>query len=113
MERRTKPKAPPEYGVPDDENPEWTEADFRRARPVREVMPELIEAAKRARGRPKLARPKAHVSLRVDPDVLAAYKASGPGWQKRINDILARAIGRKRNARTARPAKVARNRKSA
>lgn len=40
----------------DRDNPEWTAADFQRARPVAEVLPEIIVAAKRARGRPKLAR---------------------------------------------------------
>jgi uncharacterized protein (DUF4415 family) len=68
--------------------------DFRRARPAREVMPELIEAAKRARGRPRLANPKQHVSLRLDPEVVAGFKALGPGWQRRINAVLVRALAR-------------------
>ena len=82
----------------DRDNPEWTAEDFRRARPVSEVMPEIIAAAKRARGRPKLARPKAHITLRLDADVVDAFKAEGPGWQTRINDALARAVKRRRVA---------------
>ena len=35
----------------DPDNPEWTEEDFRRARPFAEVFPELIRAINRARGR--------------------------------------------------------------
>ena len=81
-----------------DDNPPWTEEDFRRARPAREVMPELIEAMKRARGRPKLERPKEQVSLRLDPDVLDAFHATGAGWQGRINDVLKRAAKKLRAA---------------
>ena len=37
--------------VIDDENPEWTEEDFRRARPLLEVLPkEVVEAMRRYRG---------------------------------------------------------------
>ncbi len=43
------------------------------------------------RGRPKLEQTKQHVSLRLDPDVLASFKASGPGWQARINEALRKA----------------------
>jgi uncharacterized protein (DUF4415 family) len=83
--------------VADDDIPEMTEADFARARPMREVMPHVVEAMKRGRGRPKLPAPKARVSLRLDRDVVAAYKATGEGWQTRINDTLAHAIGLKRD----------------
>jgi len=44
------------------------------------------------RGRPKLAHPKQRVSLRLDPKIVAAYKATGEGWQSRINEVLARAL---------------------
>ena len=42
----------------------------------------------KTRGRPKLASPKEAVKLRLDADVLAALRASGEGWQTRINDTL-------------------------
>ncbi|MES2096913.1 MAG: BrnA antitoxin family protein [Pseudomonadota bacterium] len=44
------------------------------------------------RGRPKLDQPKQHVSLRLDPEVIARFKADGPGWQGRINDALRKAV---------------------
>lgn len=91
-------KSKPAKRIVDRDNPEWTAADFRRARPVADVLPEIIAAAKRARGRPKLARPKAHITLRLDADVVDAFKAEGPGWQTRINDALARAVKRRRVA---------------
>jgi uncharacterized protein (DUF4415 family) len=46
------------------------------------------------RGPPKSARSKEAVSLRIDPDVLARFRATGRGWQTRINDVLKRAAAR-------------------
>jgi uncharacterized protein (DUF4415 family) len=43
------------------------------------------------RGRPPLPNPKQAVKLRLDADVLAAYRKTGTGWQTRINADLRRA----------------------
>ncbi|MGC2809175.1 MAG: BrnA antitoxin family protein [Bradyrhizobium sp.] len=40
------------------------------------------------RGRPPLENPKEAVKLRLDHDVLAAYRKTGSGWQTRINADL-------------------------
>ena len=40
------------------------------------------------RGRPKLTITKEPIKLRLDADVLAALRATGTGWQTRINDTL-------------------------
>ena len=40
------------------------------------------------RGRPKKADAKVHVSLRLSPDLLAAMKKIGPGWQSHAHDVL-------------------------
>jgi uncharacterized protein (DUF4415 family) len=40
------------------------------------------------RGRPKAAVTKTPIKIRLDADVLAALRASGDGWQTRINDTL-------------------------
>lgn len=76
-----------------DENPTWGKAEFARARPAEEVLPELFgkEAAAKMvkpRGRPKSANPKTPLKLRIDPDVVDAYRAQGEGWQTRMNDAL-------------------------
>lgn len=47
------------------------------------------------RGRPRLAYPKVAVTMRVDADVLAALKRSGPGWQTRVNSLLRDALSLK------------------
>jgi uncharacterized protein (DUF4415 family) len=90
---------------PDAENPEWTEEDFRRARPISE-FPELVEAMLRYRGqRGKQKAPtKELISLRVDRDVVEAYRATGRGWQARANEAL-RAYSKQGGLRKAEPAK--------
>lgn len=40
------------------------------------------------RGRPKAEAPKKLVSLRLDQDVIDGFRATGPGWQSRINETL-------------------------
>ncbi|MGH8629845.1 MAG: BrnA antitoxin family protein [Burkholderiales bacterium] len=44
------------------------------------------------RGRPPLAKPKVAISLRLDPEVLAEWKATGPGWQTRMAQVLKKAV---------------------
>ena len=46
----------------------------------------------KTRGRPKSASTKEPVKLRLDADVLAALRASGDGWQTRINETLRAAL---------------------
>lgn len=71
------------------DNPEWSEDDFKNAKSFHEVFPDLAEKIEKNRsGRPKKDNPKQAVSIRLDADVLAKFKATGPGWQSRINDIL-------------------------
>ena len=96
-------------GDPDDYFP--TDEELANARPFSEAETELAasivrerpdlaepmrqhaEAFHRRRGRPKLANARQQVSIRLDPDVLAKLKATGPGWQRRVNDILRKAVG--------------------
>jgi uncharacterized protein (DUF4415 family) len=42
-------------------------------------------------GRPRSANPKQMISLRLPPEVIARWKATGPGWQTRMAERLARA----------------------
>jgi uncharacterized protein (DUF4415 family) len=77
----------------DDDNPLWTKADFKRARPATEVLPALIgeKAAQelfRGRGRPPGAHEKVSTTVRLDKDIIDAFRAEGRGWQTRINQTL-------------------------
>ena len=78
----------------DPDAPEATDAQLAQARPFAEAFPALAEALRRnAGGRPRVDQPKVAVSLRLDQDVLARFKASGPGWQTRMNRALRDAAG--------------------
>jgi uncharacterized protein (DUF4415 family) len=70
------------------DSPPLTDEQIAQARPFAEVFPDLAESIRRSRGRPKAEKPLQHVSIRLDPDVVAKFKATGKGWQSRINEIL-------------------------
>jgi len=76
--------------VDPDDAPHLDREWFERAE-IREGD-RLIRPARTVR-RPKKASPKEAVSIRLDADVLAHFRATGPGWQSRINDALRRAAG--------------------
>jgi uncharacterized protein (DUF4415 family) len=71
--------------------PEWTDEDFVHARPTREIFPEIVEAFEKMRGQrgPQKTPTKERIGLRLDRDVVAHFRATGPGWQSRINKVLA------------------------
>ena len=75
-----KHSTPATWNDPDDA-PELTAEFFKSA--------DLYEGKKlKPRGRPKAATTKEPVKIRLDADVLAALRASGEGWQTRINETL-------------------------
>jgi uncharacterized protein (DUF4415 family) len=79
------------------DNPEWTAATFAKARPAKEVLPKIFGARTAAamlkpRGRPKSPDSKVAISLRLPPDTLARWKATGPGWQTRMADVLRESV---------------------
>jgi len=74
----------------DGEVRELTAADFAKFRPSSD-FPELVEAFERARGQrgPQKAPVKDRVGLRLDHATVEYFRSTGPGWQSRINDVLA------------------------
>lgn len=72
------------------DSPEATDEELAQAKPFAEVFPELAEKMRRVRG-PQKAPIKVSVTLRLDSDVVERFRASGKGWQSRINEILKRA----------------------
>lgn len=72
--------------VDPDDAPKLTSAWFAEA--------ELRDGDKVIRrGRPRLSNPKKLVSLRLDHDLVEWFKASGDGWQTRINEELRKVAG--------------------
>jgi uncharacterized protein (DUF4415 family) len=60
-----------------------------------EELPELTDqmlarAKLRKGGRPRSANPKKLISLRLPADVIARWKATGPGWQSRMAERLSK-----------------------
>ena len=79
--------------TPDTDNPKWTAEDFVQARPAHEVLPEIFskaraEALLAPRGRPKAEVTKVRVGIRLSSEVIDHFKASGDGWQTRIDAAL-------------------------
>ena len=58
----------------DEDNPPLTDSELAQFKPMR--------------GRPVSANPKVAVKVRLDADVLEKLRASGKGWQTRVNNVL-------------------------
>ena len=72
--------------------PPLTDEELATARPFAEVFPEFAESIRKSMaGRPKSETPKKAISIRLDQDVVAKFKATGVGWQSRINEVLKQA----------------------
>lgn len=78
----------------DLDNPEWTRANFAKAQRPDAVLPaDLLAAFPRTTRGAQKAPTKVPISIRLSPEVLAHYKATGPGWQTRIDEDLKKAAG--------------------
>lgn len=86
----------------DGEIPELTRADMKRALPAREALPKIFPAKVAAemlkpRGRPKAPQTKLAVTIRYSPEVVAYFKATGSGWQTRMDEVLKKWVTRQRS----------------
>lgn len=81
----------------DGEVRELTAKDFAEFVTFSE-LPKSLQATLRAIGKrgPQKAPTKKLVSLRLSPEVLDYYRATGPGWQTRIDQALKRVVARAR-----------------
>ncbi len=82
-----------EVSAPNDENPELTEADFARAEPFREVFPDQFREWKRL-GRPPVETPKVHIGFRLAADLVDSVRASGRGYNARVEKVLRAAMAK-------------------
>jgi uncharacterized protein (DUF4415 family) len=68
---------------------ELTAADLRRFKPADQVLPpELLKTMGIKPRGPQKAPTKQATTIRLSPDVMAAFKATGAGWQTRIDAAL-------------------------
>lgn len=92
---KTKPKNIAQEDWDAVDIPELAEEDFAKMRPAREVLHELLpkKAADallvpKKTGRPLGSGKKSSATLRIDNEVLETFRATGRGWQTRINNAL-------------------------
>jgi uncharacterized protein (DUF4415 family) len=105
----------------DGEVRELTAEDMRLFKPIAEVDPGMVEAMtdfRRKLGRPKVETPKIHIGFRLASDVVASIKASGPGYNARVEQALREAGFGAKNKREsslkiAKAASAAKKRRSA
>jgi uncharacterized protein (DUF4415 family) len=93
---RTRLKKPPDISQADWDSvdvPEMTVEDFARSRPFKAVFPEQYKVWKRM-GRPPAASPKVHISFRLASDVVDGVRATGPGYNARVEKVLRDALVR-------------------
>jgi uncharacterized protein (DUF4415 family) len=73
--------------------PEATDEEFATARPFKEVFPAQYKAWKKV-GRPTIAAPKVHIGFRLAADVVSAIRASGRGYNARVEKVLRDALAK-------------------
>jgi uncharacterized protein (DUF4415 family) len=66
-----------------------TPAEYRELPELTDEM--LVRAVVRKGGRPRSANPRQLISLRLPADVVARWRATGPGWQTRMAECLSQA----------------------
>ncbi|ALJ07789.1 MAG: BrnA antitoxin family protein [Brevundimonas aurantiaca] len=74
--------------IDDPQNPEWTDEDFARARPLREALPELYAQIVAER----------EVGLKLPADTIRAFAEEGEDWKERMAQTLTEAARKKHAA---------------
>ena len=71
----------------DGEVRELSAADIKRMRPAREMLPASLRAKLGVRG-PQRAPTKQRITIRLSPEVVEQFRATGDGWQTRVDAAL-------------------------
>ena len=72
--------------------PEPTDDELAEMKPFKEVFPEQYAAWKRGAGRPRAATPKVHTGFRLAADVMDGIRATGKGYNARVERVLRDAL---------------------
>lgn len=74
------------------DNPELTAEEIKNLRPAREVLPtaffDELDKARKTRGRPRLENAKEAVTLRLDPNTVERFKATGKDWRTKMAEAI-------------------------
>jgi uncharacterized protein (DUF4415 family) len=68
--------------------PEATDEELKTARRFADAFPDLMESIKRSRGRPRKSSTKEAVTLRLQPETVARFKATGENWRTKMSELL-------------------------
>ena len=66
---------------------ELTAADMKRFRPAKDVLPTALLGKLKVRG-PQRSPTKERITIRLSPDVVERFRATGDGWQTRVDAAL-------------------------
>ena len=68
------------------------------AQPLTEKQLKAMVPMKALRGRPKLENKKLLVSVRYSQEVIEYFRATGEGWQARMDEVLRKYVARHKKA---------------
>ena len=74
--------------IDDQDNPEWTQEDFAKAQPLRDVLPDLYAQLDAER----------EVGLKLPAATIRAFAEEGEDWRERMADTLTEAARKKHAA---------------
>ncbi len=66
---------------------ELTAEDLKKFRPARDVLPDSLQRKLGVRG-PQRAPTKERITIRLSQDVVQRFRATGEGWQTRVDAAL-------------------------
>ena len=72
---------------PQGEVHELSESEMRRMQPASVALPASLQAKLRTRG-PQKAPTKERITIRLSPEVVQMFRATGEGWQSRMDEAL-------------------------
>ena len=79
-------KQPPNPEKIDKDNPEWSAEEIQQASPF-SALPASLRSKLGVRGAQK-APTKERITIRLSREVVEQFRASGDGWQARVDAVL-------------------------
>lgn len=72
----------------DGEIRELSAEDLAKFKPAHEALPPSLMKKLGVRGRPKAAVTKERITIRLSREVVETFRATGDGWQTRMDEVL-------------------------
>jgi uncharacterized protein (DUF4415 family) len=73
--------------------PELSDEELANAKPFKDMFPDQYQSWKRL-GRPPVAKPKVHIGFRLAADVVEGIRATGKGYNARVERVLRDALAK-------------------